>query len=299
MTAPMVPAPVATTPAAPAAAQATEVTSDNFLLMLGQLLGAPVAQAAGKPATAAQTSASESDAEAATQDAALVTGVPIPMMTTPVQPQGLAVEMGEAIAAPAVTAARAGAVSVEAGLSRELLQAESADESGQQSPGATQAPPTQLPTTDMSHQLRVAASPDPGPTRTLHHSVGSSAWADELGTRMLLMSDRGQHSASLRLNPEHLGPLEVRISVRDDQASVWFGSSQADTRAALEQALPRLRELFASQGLSLADTGVHHQAPREPAKFSAPAGDSQTGSGETEVSTTAVAVKLGLVDAYA
>ena len=62
-----------------------------------------------------------------------------------------------------------------------------------------------------------------------------------------------KRTTSLRLWPEHLGPLEVRITMNDDQASVWFGAAHADTRAAIENALPRLRELFASQGLSLTD----------------------------------------------
>ena len=294
MTAPMVPAPAATTPAAPAAAQATEVTSDNFLLMLGQLLGAPVAQSTTKPVTAAQSETTDSEAEAATQDAALITGVPIPVVTTPIQSP--AVAAGEAQPAAAITAARAGTVAADSAAAKELLRA---DEGSQPASNSNPAQPLALSATDMSQQLRVAASPDPGPQRTLHHSVGTSAWADELGTRMLLMSDRGQHSASLRLNPENLGPLEVRISVRDDQASVWFGASQSDTRAALEQALPRLRELFASQGLSLADTGVHHEAPRDQGKPQTTGGESLSGPGETEVTTATIAVKLGLVDAYA
>jgi flagellar hook-length control protein FliK len=93
----------------------------------------------------------------------------------------------------------------------------------------------------------------------------------------------------------------VRIAVRDDQASVWFGSAHADTRAAIEQALPRLRELFASQGLALADAGVHHDAPREQSRQAATAAVSDAlggGGSETEVTSVQIAARLGLVDEY-
>lgn len=103
--------------------------------------------------------------------------------------------------------------------------------------------------------------PDPG-TMTVGSPVGSNAWADELGTKVTWMAHQGIESASLQLSPEHLGPMQVTISVRDGQASVWFGAAQPDTRAALQQSLPQLRQLFASQGLTLSDAGVSRESPR-------------------------------------
>lgn len=108
-----------------------------------------------------------------------------------------------------------------------------------------------------------ASSPATGvmdaPLRSL---IGSPRWADELGSRLVLMSARGQHEGALSLTPEHLGPVEVRISVNQNTAHVWFGAQHADTRAALMEAMPRLRELFAEAGLSLGQAGVSHEAPR-------------------------------------
>lgn len=153
---------------------------------------------------------------------------------------------------------------------------------------------------DEAAKARAAVSSDLG--RGLHTPVGSSEWADELSTRLTLMAERGHHTASLKLSPEHLGPLEIRISVTDDQASVWFGAAHADTRAAIEQALPRLRELFASQGLSLADAGVSHQAPQDQSRSQAapgfPGDASSSSDGEVKVISLAH-LRLGLVDAYA
>jgi flagellar hook-length control protein FliK len=137
-------------------------------------------------------------------------------------------------------------------------------------------------------------------TAQLKSSVGSAAWTDELGGQLTWMTQHGLESGSLRVSPEHLGPVEVKISVQNGDASVWFGASHPDTRAALEQALPRLREMFANQGLTLTDSGVSRESPRQ-TRSSAPqsvAAVSAVGSSDVSVSA-AVRLSLGLVDTYA
>jgi flagellar hook-length control protein FliK len=119
---------------------------------------------------------------------------------------------------------------------------------------------------------RDAVASTAGPVSSLpeavHSAVGSPRWANELGSRLLVMSVRGQQEGSLSLTPEHLGPLEVRISVSQDTTSIWFGAQHADTRAALTDALPRLREMFAASGLALGHAGVSHDMPRQDARRS-------------------------------
>jgi flagellar hook-length control protein FliK len=267
--------------------------------MLGQLLGAPVTQTTAKPLAQA-TEDSDTDADQCTQDAVAVTGLPIALNL----PQSLTAEAStpqmdslDLLGLKGGNGAPAQAAATLADAGTALLEA------GNKEDGKTAGPntPAHVLSADNTPATRAPSPADAAMGRPLQHQVGTSAWADELGSRMIMMSDRGQHSASLRLSPEHLGPLEVRISVRDDQASVFFGSANADTRAALEQALPRLRELFASQGMSLADAGVHHQASQgqhqSPSSF---AGGTGTDAGAESISvSTAVAIKLGLVDAYA
>jgi flagellar hook-length control protein FliK len=127
--------------------------------------------------------------------------------------------------------------------------------------------------------------------------VGSGTWTEELAGKLTVMVGRGMQSASLQLSPEHLGPLEIRISVQNEQASVWFGAAHAETRAALEQSLPRLRELLAGQGLNLSDAGVFRETPRERAKQYS---TSQIAGGDGERDVTIAAIGLrGILDAYA
>jgi flagellar hook-length control protein FliK len=134
--------------------------------------------------------------------------------------------------------------------------------------------------------------------------VGTSAWTDELGAKVTWMAHQGIQSASLQLSPEHLGPLQVSISVHDGQASVWFGAAQPDTREALQQSLPHLRQLFAGQGLTLTDAGVSREPPRgqgnqgagRPAAPVSAATAVSLGSAGTH---TSIAGGLGLLDTYA
>ena len=101
------------------------------------------------------------------------------------------------------------------------------------------------------------------PESPICEQLGTPRWQEEIGNRITLMAAQGQHSGSLRLNPEHLGPVEVQITVGDDRTNVQFGAQNADTRQALNDALPRLREMFASAGLQLGQAGVSHHAPRQ------------------------------------
>lgn len=92
--------------------------------------------------------------------------------------------------------------------------------------------------------------------RPLQPAADPQLFSSGLGNRLMLMSRDGVQSARLKLHPENLGPLDVRIQVEDDGARVWFGAQHGQTREALEAAIPRLRELFADQGLQLVRADV-------------------------------------------
>jgi flagellar hook-length control protein FliK len=134
--------------------------------------------------------------------------------------------------------------------------------------------------------------------------VGSTAFNDEVGGKVTWMASQGVQSASLQVSPEHMGPVEVRISMQNGATSVAFSANHADTRAALEQALPRLREMFATQGLTLSDASVSQQSPRGQSQKQAVAavgaiGGASTADDSTSSITTVSSARLGLVDTYA
>jgi flagellar hook-length control protein FliK len=104
------------------------------------------------------------------------------------------------------------------------------------------------------HDVAPAAGP------RLSTPVHDARWADALAHRLVMMARDGETSASLKLVPQDLGPLDIQINVRDGEASVHFGAAHQETRAALEASLPRLRELLGAQGLQLSNATVSHQS---------------------------------------
>lgn len=179
---------------------------------------------------------------------------------------------------------------------------------GQQTTGQFSLSPllvaTQLHSTTASSAAGASGAAGTPAQLQLSEPVGSNRWADELGTRLTVMAAQGDQSGSLRLSPEHLGPLQIEINVRDSTASVMFGAQHADTRAAIQDALPRLREMFAASGMVLGDAGVSREAPRQNSAASArPSTSSRSAvTGVTEtVSLGSIGTigHLGLLDTYA
>ncbi|PTR09041.1 flagellar hook-length control protein FliK [Nitrosospira sp. Nsp5] len=90
----------------------------------------------------------------------------------------------------------------------------------------------------------------------LEPRIGATGWDNALGQKVLWMASNQQQVAELTLNPSDLGPLQVVLSVNNDQASATFISQNIDVRQALEAALPRLREMMADSGINLGETTV-------------------------------------------
>lgn len=171
------------------------------------------------------------------------------------------------------------------------------------SPAATPAMTAVASNTAAPQATSTFASEAPaGPTVQVQAPVGSSGWAHEVGMRLHMLAQQGISSASLRLTPAQLGPVEVKISMHENAASVWFGAAQPETRSALESSLPKLRDLFASQGLNLAQAGVSDQsargARREPQPAVAVAPSLTRAANATHV-TSVQPVRQGLLDLYA
>ncbi len=97
------------------------------------------------------------------------------------------------------------------------------------------------------------------PNLPLQQPLGKPEWADELGERLLWMQQKSVQMAELRLNPAHLGPVEVKIQVNQDQTLLHFSAQHAPVREAIDAALPRLREMFSAQELTLTQVEVSSQ----------------------------------------
>ncbi|MEO8135881.1 MAG: flagellar hook-length control protein FliK [Betaproteobacteria bacterium] len=86
--------------------------------------------------------------------------------------------------------------------------------------------------------------------------VGTPAWTGETAQKIAHFVFARNESIELRVDPVELGPIAIRVDLKGDQASVSIVAAHADTRQALEQALPQLRELLADGGITLFQADV-------------------------------------------
>ncbi|MEH6462885.1 MAG: flagellar hook-length control protein FliK [Shewanella psychromarinicola] len=74
--------------------------------------------------------------------------------------------------------------------------------------------------------------------------------------QLITMVSNGVQQAEIRLDPAELGHLTIKIQIQGDQTQVQFHVAQSQTRDIVEQAMPRLREMLAQEGLQLTDSHV-------------------------------------------
>ncbi len=136
--------------------------------------------------------------------------------------------------------------------------------------------------------------------------VNSREWAGEMGQRLVMMVSSKLKNAEIHLNPKDLGPVEVRIRMQEDKAHVVFTSHVAQTREALEQAVPRLREMLDQNGVALGnvdvqDHGAHQSHSQEQLADGKRRRDGNDGTDGDNLVVNEVAPRqlLGLVDYYA
>lgn len=104
--------------------------------------------------------------------------------------------------------------------------------------------------------------------------VGQPQWSQAVGERVLWLAAQNVSSAEINLNPEHLGPMQVKVSVSQEQTTVSFTSHHAVVREVLDQNLGRLRDMFSEQGLNLVNVDVSDKS------FSRQQGDGQHQNGQ-------------------
>lgn len=107
------------------------------------------------------------------------------------------------------------------------------------------------------------------PTATTHSAAFSSAvstpfshplWTNDFSQKITWLTSHKLQQAELHLNPPQLGPIDVSLKLDGDQATLQFLSPHAAVREAIEQSIPKLREMFADNGIMLGGTTVSDQS---------------------------------------
>ncbi len=142
---------------------------------------------------------------------------------------------------------------------------------------------------------------------TISSDVGTPRWEQDIRQNISLLVQSRTAVAELRLTPADMGPIQIRIDFSDTQPSVSISVQQADTRNALDAALPRLRDILAESGVTLGGASVEQHSggagdpARDPARYAGqPAGHAPDSAATVEPPSATRVISLDqLVDTYA
>lgn len=144
----------------------------------------------------------------------------------------------------------------------------------------------------------------------LNSRVGTPAWNQSVGQKIVWMVAGAEQTAELTLNPPDLGPMQIVLSVNNDQANATFISAHPDVRDALESAMPKLRQMMSDAGVQLSGFSVKSESSNPGAQFAGDRSSSRSKNSETEtvtgtsaISSTTNTIKRstanGIVDTFA
>lgn len=142
----------------------------------------------------------------------------------------------------------------------------------------------------------------------INQPINHPQWGNELANRVVLIGKQNLQQAQIRINPPNLGPIELRVSVQNEQANVTFVSNHAQVREAIESAIPRLKEMFAENGFQSLDVDIssNKQAEKQlqngksESDFGSSSYDDEIEVDETvEVRAVGLNQEVGLIDYFA
>ena len=94
-------------------------------------------------------------------------------------------------------------------------------------------------------------------------SMGKPGWNNSFANQITMMLNSGIQQAKIKLNPVHLGPVEAMVKITGETAVVNLTSLHLTTKEAMDNAIPRLKEMLNENGFSQVDVNVSHQDKKE------------------------------------
>lgn len=133
--------------------------------------------------------------------------------------------------------------------------------------------------------LHAAASGNPASVPVTHQlnvasTVGTPAFTQDLGQQITWLGNQELKQARIKLHPEDLGALDVKISMHHDRVDLTFIAQHPATVHAVQQSLAHLDAMLAQQGMTLGHADVSQQQQR--GEGNGQGGGSSSGFGEIE-----------------
>jgi flagellar hook-length control protein FliK len=175
---------------------------------------------------------------------------------SPQQPAAPATQLDFSNAAPITTATAIAAAATPRTTLRDVAKDDSLDPIDATSPtGATAT--FALPE---HHDIATVDGKVPVP------APSSPQFGDALGAKLSWMAERHIGHAEIRLSPDDLGTIDVRVRLNGEHVRAEFNSANADVRQAINNHLPRLRDMLSQQGFNLAESHVGNGSNQQSGK---------------------------------
>lgn len=130
-------------------------------------------------------------------------------------------------------------------------------------------------------------------------AVGSAGFAGDFAQRIVMLAGQRVQSAQIAVTPADLGPINISMEIRGQEASVVIHASHAATLSAIEDALPKLREMFQTQGLDLVSAQIGSQPGHSGGPGNHPGSFAQQGKDSTTQQPTTVDARSAVASSTA
>ena len=118
---------------------------------------------------------------------------------------------------------------------------------------------------------------------TVTTPLQDNRWAQDFSERIVWVARNDQQVAQINISPAQLGPVQITLNMNGDQASIAFASPHAEVRKAIEDAMPNLREMLSSAGISLGQSNVGAQLQQQQRDTAALFTNGNRSAGETAI----------------
>jgi flagellar hook-length control protein FliK len=116
-----------------------------------------------------------------------------------------------------------------------------------------------------------------------------------MGERLQDQMERGEWKLQLKLNPGHLGKIDVELDMNLGGLDAVFKTDNLVTRELIAQGMPKLKDTLSQSGMTVANVWVNSENQRESGGNSTPrqntASDNTVNASVTEVAATETRIK--------
>lgn len=124
-------------------------------------------------------------------------------------------------------------------------------------------------------------------------------FAPNLAMRIQWMFNQALKGAEILMDPPEMGPLSVKVQQINGETNILFHVSNPQTKDALDENLPRLKEMLLEQGINLGDAQVNQQKGNQQESSQQHANDSNESEfAESSMETVQVIESDRVVDVY-